>query len=162
MDMILSKLRSWWWTGRPGVLQSMGSQRVGYDWATELTDNGAPSHLVLGDTLRRASQVTSGLAAEVTVPWCSPTKVSLVSTRVHIFKCNSCALSSLPRLYPSGSEPSPPYPWCLLLSLGLRWPAWSCVADYACCRGLFLPGLIKHSVRMHHYVTFLHIYLPYI
>ena len=27
---------SWWWTGRPGMLQSMGSQRVGYDWATEL------------------------------------------------------------------------------------------------------------------------------
>ena len=27
----------WWWTGRPGVLQSMGSQRVGHDWATELT-----------------------------------------------------------------------------------------------------------------------------
>ena len=23
---------SWWWTGRPGVLQSMGSQRVGHDW----------------------------------------------------------------------------------------------------------------------------------
>ena len=30
--------RSWWWTGRPGVLQSMGSQRVGHDWATELND----------------------------------------------------------------------------------------------------------------------------
>ena len=30
--------RSWWWTGRPGVLQSMESQRVGYNWATELTD----------------------------------------------------------------------------------------------------------------------------
>ena len=28
--------RSWWWTGRPGVLQSMESQRVGHDWATEL------------------------------------------------------------------------------------------------------------------------------
>ena len=26
----------WWWTGRPGVLQFMGSQRVGQDWATEL------------------------------------------------------------------------------------------------------------------------------
>ena len=25
---------SWWWTGRPGVLWSMGSQRVGHDWAT--------------------------------------------------------------------------------------------------------------------------------
>ena len=28
---------SWWWTGRPGVLQSVGSQRVGHDWAAELT-----------------------------------------------------------------------------------------------------------------------------
>ena len=28
--------RSWWWTGRPGLLQSMGSQRVGHDWATEV------------------------------------------------------------------------------------------------------------------------------
>ena len=28
--------RSWWWTGRPGVLQFMGSQRVGRDWVTEL------------------------------------------------------------------------------------------------------------------------------
>ena len=27
---------SWWWTGRPGVLQSTVSQRVGHDWATEL------------------------------------------------------------------------------------------------------------------------------
>ena len=28
--------RNWWWTGRPGVLQSMGSEKVGQDWATEL------------------------------------------------------------------------------------------------------------------------------
>ena len=27
---------SWWWTGRPDVLQFMGSQRVGHDWATWL------------------------------------------------------------------------------------------------------------------------------
>ena len=27
---------SWWWTGKPGVLQSMGSQKVGNDWATEV------------------------------------------------------------------------------------------------------------------------------
>ena len=27
---------SWWRTGRPGVLQSMGSQRVGHDWEIEL------------------------------------------------------------------------------------------------------------------------------
>ena len=27
---------SWWWTGRPGVLQFMGSQRVRHNWVTEL------------------------------------------------------------------------------------------------------------------------------
>ena len=27
---------SWWWTGKPGMLQPRGSQRVGHDWATEL------------------------------------------------------------------------------------------------------------------------------
>ena len=27
---------SWWWIGKPDVMQSMGSQRVGHDWATEL------------------------------------------------------------------------------------------------------------------------------
>ena len=34
--MSLSNSGSWWWTGRPGILQSMGSQRVRHDWATEL------------------------------------------------------------------------------------------------------------------------------
>ena len=34
MDM--SGSGSWWWTGKPGVLQSMASQRVGHNWATEL------------------------------------------------------------------------------------------------------------------------------
>ena len=30
--------RNWWWTGRPGVLRFMGSQRVGHYRATGLTD----------------------------------------------------------------------------------------------------------------------------
>ena len=28
--------RSWWWTGSPGVLRFIGSQRVKHDWGTEL------------------------------------------------------------------------------------------------------------------------------
>ena len=41
--------RSWWWTGKPGVLQSMGSQRVGHDWATDPNWNGGSlPRLVLG------------------------------------------------------------------------------------------------------------------
>ena len=35
MDMSLSKLQNWW-TGKPGILQSLGSQRVGHGRATEL------------------------------------------------------------------------------------------------------------------------------
>ena len=27
---------SWWWTGRPGMLRFMGSQKVRHDWVTEL------------------------------------------------------------------------------------------------------------------------------
>ena len=36
VDMTLSKLGSWWWTGKHGVLQSMGSQTAGHNWVTEL------------------------------------------------------------------------------------------------------------------------------
>ena len=40
---------SWWWTGRPGVLRFMGSQRVRHDWATELnwTELSSRGSLVL-------------------------------------------------------------------------------------------------------------------
>ena len=38
MDMSWASSRSWWWTGKPGMPQSMGSQKVGHDWATKLTD----------------------------------------------------------------------------------------------------------------------------
>jgi len=30
--------QGWWWTRRPGMLQCMGSQRVGHDWVTEWTE----------------------------------------------------------------------------------------------------------------------------
>ena len=40
---------SWWWTGRPGVLRFMRSQRVRHDWVTELNwtewSNGFPYFL---------------------------------------------------------------------------------------------------------------------
>ena len=36
IDIVWASSGSSWWTGKPGMLQSMGSQRVGHDWATEL------------------------------------------------------------------------------------------------------------------------------
>ena len=38
---------SWWWTGRPGVLQFMGSERVGHRWVIELNWTELMSKLVL-------------------------------------------------------------------------------------------------------------------
>ena len=39
----------WWRTGRPGVLQFMGSQRVGLDWVTELNWRFEPLHVIQED-----------------------------------------------------------------------------------------------------------------
>ena len=41
--------RNWWWTGRPGVLRFMGSQRVGHYWATGLnwTESQSPNPSLL-------------------------------------------------------------------------------------------------------------------
>ena len=39
--------RSWWWTGRPGVLRFMGWQRVGQDWVTELNWTTTFYHITL-------------------------------------------------------------------------------------------------------------------
>ena len=38
---------SWWWTGRPGVLQSMGLQRVRHNWVTELNWSVSACHVWL-------------------------------------------------------------------------------------------------------------------
>ena len=43
---------SWWWTGRPGMLQSIGFQRVGHDWATELNWRRLPKIYWALDTTR--------------------------------------------------------------------------------------------------------------
>ena len=36
MDMSWAGSKTWWWTGKPGMLQSMGLQRVRHDWVTKL------------------------------------------------------------------------------------------------------------------------------
>ena len=59
MDLSLSNSGSWWWTGKPGVLQSMVSQRVGHDWLTELnwTEGGRDLQLILYSKLCEAKSV---------------------------------------------------------------------------------------------------------
>ena len=43
MDMSVVNSGSWWWTGRPGMLRFMGSQRVRHEWVTELNWLNCPA-----------------------------------------------------------------------------------------------------------------------
>ena len=55
-DINLSILQEIGRTGKPGVLQSMGSQRVRHEWGTELTDvlsSNGPPHLKMERGIKR-------------------------------------------------------------------------------------------------------------
>ena len=78
--------RSWWWTGRPGMLQFMGSQRAGYDWATELNWTELCIKLKAEALEQKTSEVaclneegniTLWLRLEVIKPECPSYKASL-------------------------------------------------------------------------------------
>ena len=52
--------RSWWWTGKPGMLHSTGSQRVGHDWVTELNNEDKKfTHSLPGSGNRTSVQTLS-------------------------------------------------------------------------------------------------------
>ena len=48
--------RSWWWTGRPGMLWFMGSQKVGHNWATELKPSFISLNLILSEMILATSK----------------------------------------------------------------------------------------------------------
>ena len=72
MDVSLGRLRSWWWTGGPGVLQFTGSQRVRHDWATEL--NCARKRWCWGSTCyKHKGWIAATVRCSVLVsPWLPP------------------------------------------------------------------------------------------
>ena len=49
--------RCWWWTGRPGVLQFIGLQRVGHDWVSELNWNYGGGNEDNGDLLQKIPSI---------------------------------------------------------------------------------------------------------
>ena len=69
---------SWWWTGWPGMLQFMGSQRVGHDWATELI-------ILLQIRLSKSSKSLTSVRMKIPSPvtchlGCFLTNISITST----------------------------------------------------------------------------------
>ena len=66
---------SWWWTGRPGVLQFMGLQRVRHDWATELnwTELNWDSFQTCGSLSKnQSSSLFSGGKESINLSTCQP------------------------------------------------------------------------------------------
>ena len=88
--------RGCWWTGRPGVLWFLGSQRVGHDWVTELnwTElNWCSCAIYLPVQFNYACVRLSGWLT------CNPREKTL-STRLQCFYLwfQSCKLHSFPKL----------------------------------------------------------------
>ena len=52
---------SWWWTGRPGVLRFMGSQRIEHDWAAELKWNTVKHFFLLLDFVAFSAVILGSL-----------------------------------------------------------------------------------------------------
>ena len=82
--------RSWWWTGRPGVLWFMGLQRVGHDWATELSWTGqediAAAPFYFWPRCLKATQ-TSGLVLSCSLG--SPSAWSFIQAQTKRGCCSS-------------------------------------------------------------------------
>ena len=53
--------KSWWWTGNPGKLQSMGSQRVTHDWMTELNWPNFPRVMIGIGRVTTSTWLASGM-----------------------------------------------------------------------------------------------------
>ena len=52
---------SWWWTGKPGVLQPMGLQRVEHDWVTELNWTFDPISLTLCELIHFSEKIVTSI-----------------------------------------------------------------------------------------------------
>ena len=79
--------RSWWWTGKPGVLQSMGLSTVRHDWAIELTEPEITVTNILGRLFSRLLSWKDYYFGSVTC--IGQPKKSYASFFVSILVCNS-------------------------------------------------------------------------
>ena len=120
---------SWWWTGRPGMLRFMGLQRVGHDWATELTElNWAPSDLYKFPLLPISSALTNSW--HKTLHKCGPTLgAHLESLRTNSFQQTTLGLQDT-----------------LKLETGPRW-ATSISLPGGCYLDQCVPLCLDHTVK---------------
>ena len=90
---------SWWWTGRPGVLQITGLQRGGHDWATELNWTDVSATILMPTIL--GTQKGIRLSLFRAVPWVEdgtqrPLNLPFTWPLTHISAFSSVALAKWP------------------------------------------------------------------
>ena len=145
--------RSWWWTGRPGVLQSMGSQRVRLDWATELNLNWYNSIIWNeGCPLKGVQQVLiewiNFLILAYLFTYSLHTISSKEETLRHFLLCCFSPLCSLPSC--SFAFFFPAISFCR----GSSWPGewtWAPVGSFLHCRQILQ---LSHQGSLHIYLLF--------
>ena len=106
--------RSWWWTGKPGVLQSMGSQRVRHNWVnwTELKDLYSPITSLISSPTLFCSLCSSYYMLAKNIPVPRPLRFLFPLPRM-LFPTNTLRAHSLLQ----SSTQMPPSQWHLF------WPS---------------------------------------
>ena len=62
--------RSWWWTGRPGVLRFMGLQRVRHNWVTKLNWTDFSLSVFFGEMTKSFAYFSLGLLLLILLFFC--------------------------------------------------------------------------------------------
>ena len=152
---------SWWWTGKPGMLWSMGLQRVRIDWVTELNWNNTweeecPVRNYAMDqemgwaaykAWKRSHVVSHQSPLNITEMFISGDCLKSGQKRTHISASNKILWSKM--------WPSIPFikRWDLcsfILNLGGSWPQKWCCVNFLCQvikkKYSFCLGLLEHML----------------
>ena len=89
--------RNWWWTGRPGVLWSMGSQRVRKNWVTEL--NWTESSSIFGILRNLHTVLHSGCTSLHSHQQCTAILTSVRWYLIVVLICISLIMSDVEHLF---------------------------------------------------------------
>ena len=82
LKLKLQHFGSWWWTGRPGMLQFMGSSRVRHNWATSLSLSLSPL------TVPHASALCIDQTSSISGDTCSAIRSNLFpASTIHLKLC---------------------------------------------------------------------------
>ena len=147
---------SWWWTGRPGVLQSMGLQRVGHDWVTEL--NWTELNCFVTHVDFSWGLVLSCLPSLCSLSWQTHPH-SQLNYHVHTHEVPNLYFHLSPLVWPSD--------WYIQMPTGLVWKdVWKPTQaqlvpqTWSSCSLPYFSWLVYHSIQWYLEIFWYHLVPP--